>query len=162
MLYESCVWKNQAKAVKKAHMAFFFRQAKIPRMQTIDDLSQPTKILLLPWNYWDCWQSVGIKALFSSLQSFFWFVTEIRGDVQENWTRKTKIWHVPTAVIGSCIMFVRLQNASSHEVGQGAKSKQGIVAQSLSGWQSTVFCILYEYMQIYVWDVNKVTFIHHC
>lgn len=159
MLYESCVWKTRLKLWKR-HIWHFFRQAKTPRLQTIDDLSQPAKFLPLPWNYWDCWQSVG-KALFSS--SFFLVCDfEIRGDVQGNWTRKTKIWHVPTAVIGSCIVFVRLQNSSSHEVGQGAKSKQGIVAQSLSGWQSTVFCILYEYMQIYVWDVNKVTFIYHC
>lgn len=77
-------------------------------------------------------------------------------DVQGNRTRIFQIWHIPTAAIGSCIIFVRLQNTASQEASQGAKSKQGIVAQSLSGWQSTVFCILYEYMQIYVWDVNKV------
>ncbi len=54
------------------------------------------------------------------------------------------------------ILLVRQQNTTSQEASQGAKSKQGIVAQPLSGWQSTVFCILYEYMHIYVWDVNKV------
>lgn len=77
-------------------------------------------------------------------------------DVQGNRIRIFPIWHIPTDAIGSYIIFVRLQNTTSQEASQGAKTKQGIVAQSLSGWQSTVFCILYEYMQIYVWDVNKV------
>lgn len=119
-------------------------------------MSQPPNSYNCPMLLANCW-----KAQFSSPDwTFVWFVTLM--DVQENWTRKFQTWHVPTSVIGSCVMFVWLQNTSRHEVSQGAKRKQGIVAQSLSGWQSTVFCILYEYMQIYVWDVNKVTFIHHC
>lgn len=152
MLCESCVWK-QAKAVKKAHMAFFSAGPERKPWRCEPARQFPA----LPWNYRG--ELLESTVLFPRSE-LFWFVT-LR-DVQENWTRKLKIWHVPTGVIGSCIMFVRLQNTSSHEVSKGAKRKQGIVAQSLSGWQSTVFCILYKYMQVYVWDVNKVTFIHHC
>lgn len=137
MLYEFWV-----KTVKKSVQMASAQVLRLPETQTIDHMRQPVKFSLLP--------TTG-EVLEDTVAPFC--DAEIRGTYKGT---IFLIWHVPTAAIGSCIIFVRLQNTASQEASQGAKSKQGIVAQSISGWQSTVFCILYEYMQIYVWDVNKV------